>query len=517
MRDGSAPGEAGLRAASVSFRPSEAELRAFAEAMPTARRTRYGSLNVHTRVRDRSKRSTFVVTDDPDSHRGHSISRAEGERIARLQDQWLAGRDVVVVDGFVGHAEPHRLSARLVVERAWASHAAMQRHMYYDPVADGRALRPDAVTICTPGLAAPGWPDERVVAIWLEEGVTRVLGSDYFGEAKKAPVRLWCQRVHDAGGLVLHAGCTVVPGPDGPRSLLLVGPSGAGKTTITFNGHAGSRVVQDDFVGLLPGGRLLGSEDGCIEKTWCLDPDRQPAIHRAVTRPDAWLENVSQRGEEPDFSDPSWTRAGRGVFNMRAIDNLPPAQAPPLSRLLVLHRDHMIVPCVARLTLDQAAGYHMLRELRRGVVGVGRGVEPAIPIDHALQGNRLAELLAGLPAGHGFEAYVLNTGRIGGHADDERSKEFTLAYAQAVVAGIAAGTIVWDDDPDFGYQVATEVPDIDDPELLQPWRLFERQGRRAEYREEVARLKAERAAHLADLIANEGLDRQIAAAVIGRR
>ena len=53
-----------------------------------------------------------------------------------------------------------------------------------------------------------------------------------------------------------------------------------------------------------------------------------------------------------------------------------------------------------------------------------------------------------------------------------------------------------DEDPDFGYQVASAVPDIDDPELLQPRRLYERQGRLEDYDAIVERLKPERVAHL---------------------
>jgi phosphoenolpyruvate carboxykinase (ATP) len=40
------------------------------------------------------------------------------------------------------------------------------------------------------------------------------------------------------------------------------------------------------------------------------------------------------------------------------------------------------------------------------------------------------------------------------------------------------------------------VPGLDDVELLQPRRLYERQGRLQEYREIVDHLKAERVAHL---------------------
>jgi phosphoenolpyruvate carboxykinase (ATP) len=64
------------------------------------------------------------------------------------------------------------------------------------------------------------------------------------------------------------------------------------------------------------------------------------------------------------------------------------------------------------------------------------------------------------------------------------------------VKAIAEGTASWTEDPDFGYVVAEAVPGIDDPELLQPRRLYERQGRQAEYADLVQRFKAERRGHL---------------------
>ena len=43
--------------------------------------------------------------------------------------------------------------------------------------------------------------------------------------------------------------------------------------------------------------------------------------------------------------------------------------------------------------------------------------------------------------------------------------------------GHRRGRISWTEDDDFGYLVAEEVPDFDDVELLQPRRLYEREGR----------------------------------------
>jgi hypothetical protein len=56
------------------------------------------------------------------------------------------------------------------------------------------------------------------------------------------------------------------------------------------------------------------------------------------------------------------------------------------------------------------------------------------------------------------------------------------------------------------------VPEIDDIELLQPLRLYERQDRGERYRDYVQRLKKERDTYLADFIA---LDPAIGAGLYG--
>ena len=71
-----------------------------------------------------------------------------------------------------------------------------------------------------------------------------------------------------------------------------------------------------------------------------------------------------------------------------------------------------------------------------------------------------------------------------------------IPHTSACVKGIAEQSITWEEDPDFRYQVASAVPDFDDAELLQPKKLYEREGRADEYAGLVERLKAERVARL---------------------
>jgi phosphoenolpyruvate carboxykinase (ATP) len=504
-----------LVAKSIAFRPTEAELRVFTDAMPQARQTRYGNVNVQTQVLARSKGSTYVVTDRPDEHTDQIISREEGRRIARIQDGYIRGRDMVVIDGFIGHSGPFRAAARLIIEKANSNIAGMQRFLYYDPVEGDQPHEPEITIIYTPNLTLPGYPNDRVIAVDLEAGVTRVINSDYFGESKKGGLRMWNTKVYDGGGLAMHAGCKVIPTGEGLKTMLIVGLSGTGKTTTTFTKQNRSQAVQDDFIGLFPGGSVVSTEDGCFAKTFALDPRDEPAIYGAVTKPDAYLENVSQTGDELDFFDTSYTQNGRAVFNMRSIDNFPPDQVPPASFLLILNRNENIIPAVAKLNIEQAAGYFMLGETQGTSAGgkdeAGKalrvpGTNPFFPLRHEQQGNRLAELLAT----HPLEVFLLNTGRVGGPDGDDRSKKVRIPHSSAIVAAIAEGSITWDTDPDFGYLVASEVPGIDDLELLQPRRLYERLGRVDEYREHVERLKAERAKYLAEF---PGLEAAIVNAV----
>ena len=71
-------------ARSVLRNPTQADLHALAKAMPNARQTSYGAVNVQTRVLSRSKGSTFIVADEPESYPHQAIDRDEWERMAKI-------------------------------------------------------------------------------------------------------------------------------------------------------------------------------------------------------------------------------------------------------------------------------------------------------------------------------------------------------------------------------------------------------------------------------------------------
>jgi phosphoenolpyruvate carboxykinase (ATP) len=501
-------------AARVIDNPSADELKELAATMPNARPTHYGNLNVQTDVVARSKRSTYIVTDEPDGTH-QSIPRDEALRWAETQDAYIADQDMVQIDGYIGNDPEFRVPARLFVEAANANIAGMQQQLYFDR--DGEEIEPELTVVYTPNLKAPGFPDDRLIMVDLDQGVTRVFNSDYFGESKKGGLRMWNQLVYDRGGIPLHAGCKIIPTDAGDRVGLIVGLSGTGKTTTTFTRQNGSLPVQDDFVAWMPNGRIYVTENGCFAKTFGLNPDDEPTIYGAVTQPRSYLENVSQQGDDVDFYDTSYTQNGRATFPFDVIEAAADREIEEAHFLLVLNRNENIIPAVAKLEGPRAAAFFMLGETQGTSAGgadeAGKflrvpGTNPFFPMPHDLQGNRFLELLEE----HPLEIFLMNTGRVGGPEDDERSKKVRIRHSSAIVKGIAEGTIEWEVDPDFGYLVATDVPGIEaaDHDILHPRRLYETTGRKAEYEALVGRFKAERSEFLSKF---ESLSDEIVAAV----
>jgi phosphoenolpyruvate carboxykinase (ATP) len=505
-------------ARSVAVNPTQAELRAWVlELMPADRitETEFGNLNYRARIVSRLSRSTFFVSDEPNAK--PTLPRAEAAEWARRQDDYIAGQDMVLIEGYIGPEPGFRTGARLFIERANANIPAMQDQLFFDR---DDAWTPEFTVIYTPNLPAPGKPDDCLITVDLDARVTRVLGSDYFGESKMGGLRMWNKHVYDLGGLAMHSGAKTFPAdqtPDGEEKLaLIIGLSGTGKTTTTFRNVKGSLPVQDDFVALMPGGVVHATENGCFAKTFGLDPQEEPTIYGGATSPEAWLENVSVAPEGTvDFFDTGYTANGRCTFGLEGIRHRDPRDLPRAHYLFILNRNETIVPAVARLQPEQAAYYFMLGETKGtsagGAAEAGKnlrvpGTNPFWFENDASQANRLLELLETCE----LEVYLLNTGRVGGPKEDERSKKVEISHSAAVQHGIVDGTIAWEEDPDLGYLVASEIPGFDDPELLQPRRLYERQGRADEYARVVETLKAERAAYLAGYA---GLDPRVAAGV----
>ena len=501
-------------ARTVAVNPTQEEMRAWVlEHMERVTVTEFDNINYQADVKARLAPSTFFITE-VENHKNR-MSRAEFDEWAAKQDAYIADKDMILIEGYIGPDPNFRTGSRLYMEKTQANIPAMQQQLYFP--SDG-AWEPEFTVIYTPGLPAPGKPMDKLILVDHENYVTRVLGSDYFGESKMGGLRMWNHLVYQQGGLALHSGLKTFPDVAGEeKSMLILGLSGTGKTTTTFRQQLGSLPVQDDFTALFPNGKIYSTENGCFAKTFGLDPDDEPTIYGGTTRPDAWLEStwVSEDGKVDFFND-SYTANGRSTFPLANIRHRDPNDLPPASYILLLNRNENLIPAVAKLKRDQAAAYFMLGETKGTSAGgaseAGKslrvpGTNPFFFDNDALMGNRFLELLATMPD---VVVYLMNTGRVGGTDGDERSKKVKIRHSSAVVQGIVEESITWEEDPDFGYFIAADLPGFDDPELLRPRELYQRQGRMDEYGQIVATLKADRHDYIQTF---PGLDPSIVAAL----
>ena len=493
-------------AKSVATNPSQDEFREWVEQMPNSQFTEFGNWNVKANVTARSAGSTFVVTDDPSSVSKATMPREEYEQVVARQEAYIAEQDMILIEGYIGpENSPLKRPARVYIEKSNANIPAMQTQLYYPKDADWR--EEDALTVIyTPNCPAEGYPDDRLVTIDLENWVTRVFSIDYFGESKMGGLRMWMEWCYQQGALAMHSGAKVIPTDQGDKVGLIIGLSGTGKTTTTFTRQNGSLPVQDDIVALVEGGEVFSTENGCFAKTYGLDPNYEPTIYNALSSPEGWLENVAvDSNGKVDYFDDSYTANGRGTFSLSAIEHYDPRKLGKADFLLILNRNENIAPAVAKMaSVEQAVAYFMLGETKGTSAGgkaeAGKnlrvpGTNPFFMRDEALQGNRLADLINSMD--YDFGVYVLNTGRVGGTEEHDGSKKVKIPHSSAIVKAIAEDTIEWETDPEFGYLVATSVPDFDDPELLQPRKLYESQGRADEYRQVVDALKEDRQQYMA--------------------
>jgi len=230
-------------------------------------RTEFNNPNAITKAKARSAKNTYIVTDEPSITDSQTISVKEGERIAKLQDNFIKNREMVAINGYIGLNEEIKVPSQLIIQKEYANVAAMQKSLYFE-AKDEKNFTPLFKIIMTPDLEIDGYTNNRVIAVYLDKWTTRVLNSDYFGESKKGGLRMWNKFVYEKGGLALHAGCKIVPTTNGEKSFLIIGLSGTGKTTTTFTDQNGSQPVQDDFVALMPNGKAYGTERGCFAKDY---------------------------------------------------------------------------------------------------------------------------------------------------------------------------------------------------------------------------------------------------------
>ena len=221
--------------------PSPEELQAArrADAERAARR-RYGNLNVQTEVLARSKRSTFIVTDDPDGQRTRRSRRERGQRVGGAPGRLHRRQEMVVVDGYIGNDPEFRVAGAPLHRGGEREH---RRH---------------AAAALLPGRGRDGLrarADRHLHAQPEGARATRTTGSSpstssRASRASSTPTTSASRRRAACGcgtsSSTTAAGCRSTRAARssrptrGDRVGLIVGLSGTGKTTTTFTRQNGS-------------------------------------------------------------------------------------------------------------------------------------------------------------------------------------------------------------------------------------------------------------------------------------
>ncbi|PAB60128.1 phosphoenolpyruvate carboxykinase (ATP) [Anaeromicrobium sediminis] len=450
----------------VMINPNVNELRKMSKHMETT--TEFNSPCYVTEVRNRSAKNTYIVDDISLGVDQQGISRDKADKIVKEVKNYLKNKEVVRIDRKMGMDDRFSFNCRLYITKEYSRIAYMWNNTLFDPI---DTENPDFVSIYV-----PEWP-ERIMIAYPEEGITFILGSDYFGESKKSFLRMAMHKVKNMGGLGLHAGSKVLRVKDKNENLkdvgfIMFGLSGTGKTTLTIHDHGLSGeekaiIRQDDVIFMDQNGYCAGSENGFFIKTEGLD-EGQKVLYTAATSENSIFENVKiNENGKVDFDDTTLTSNGRGVVLRNEIENTDNSvDLEKANKIIFITRRNDIIPPVMKLNASQAVTAFMLGESIETSAGdptkAGQskrcvGTNPFIIGPEAEEGYRLHEILKRNPD---MECFILNTGSVGAK-EDHKGEKITIKVSTTIMKEIAKDNIKWEADKEWGYLLPKHVEGID--------------------------------------------------------
>ncbi|MCP4805102.1 MAG: phosphoenolpyruvate carboxykinase (ATP) [Proteobacteria bacterium] len=522
-------------AAEYLTNPSQDVLRELSlEHTPAVSKTACGNLVKVARNKARQASRTFLIGNPDDAPNfSHTVVTAEvaapfiaGQR-AYIEEK----NRLIEVQGWVG-VGPRAVAVQWLYTVEGANIAGMQSILAFsrtevegaDKAADPDSFDPSFRIVYTPDYRPEGANGGQIILVDLESYTTYIMGPDYFGESKKAALRMLNHKVFLAGGLVLHAGAKLVHVGGRDVSMTILGLSGTGKTTTTFSKQGEvTQPIQDDMVALWPNGEMSVTENGCFAKTWALTEKSEPVIYRGTVSSDAWVENVytdadgnydffktalspAEVGRLRDVliatnADPvnvdkyiagdvtyddvmdgktpkdgwdfvKWTGNGRSIIPMSSVEDAADLHnIQSVEYMGILNRDEGVDACTPGIVKfedpAQAAGFFMLGETTKtSAAGKERGktrspfTQPFFPLAHGLQASRFSELAATM---EGVGLWLMNTGFVGGDGDSVKEgvgHKVKIRHSSAMLEALLTDSIVWKKDPDFGYLIV----DTDHPD-----------------------------------------------------
>jgi phosphoenolpyruvate carboxykinase (ATP) len=381
----------------------------------------------------------------------------------------LDGRDLYVVDGYLGADPDHRIRLRVVCERAW--HALFCYQLFRRPPTDDLVeFEQEFVVLAAPSFEAVPERDntnsEAFVGIDLERKQILICGTEYAGEIKKSLFTSANFLLPDQGVLPMHCSANVGAKND---VALFFGLSGTGKTTLSADPTR--RLIGDDEHGWSDNG-VFNFEGGCYAKCINLSPETEPQIWAAL-RFGAVVENVvmDDATRDVDYADDSITENTRAAYPLEFIPGyIPEGRGGHAETVVFLTADAFgVLPPISKLSRE-AAMYHFLSGFTSKLAGTeaGLGSEPEATFSTCfgspflpLKPSTYAEMLGERIDNHGSRVFLVNTGWTGGpYGVGER---MSLRHTRSMVTAATSGDlddVVTKRHDIFNLEVPVECPDV---------------------------------------------------------
>ena len=397
------------------------------------------------------------------------------DRLWKKAQDHHAGKDIFVVDGYVGADPDHQIKVRVVAQFAW--HAIFVKQLFRRPSPDElENFEPDFTLLSAPTLEADpetdGTRSNTFVSLDLERRRVLIVGTQYAGEMKKSIFSAANFLFPMKGVLTMH--CSANVGEDETVALFF-GLSGTGKTTLSTD--EGRALIGDDEHGWSDSG-VFNLEGGCYAKCIDLSPEKEPQIYSAI-RFGSMLENVELDDRRaPIYSSNKFTENTRAVYPIEYIPGHDDdGRAGHAKTVVFLTADAFgVLPPVSLLS-KEAAMYHFLSGFTSKLAGteVGLGSEPEatfstcfgapfLPLPAVVYAQMLKERIGK----HGSKVFLINTGWTGGPFGV--GQRMALPATRAIVRAAISGQL--DDVPTkrheiFNLEMPVTCPGVAD-EVLDP-------------------------------------------------
>ncbi|NPA27946.1 MAG: phosphoenolpyruvate carboxykinase (ATP) [Epsilonproteobacteria bacterium] len=427
----------------------------------------------------RSPKDKYFVNQDPSNKYiywgevNQPISKEIFDELFKFTRNEFSGKDIYVMDVFVGASKSSRRAIRFVTEVAWQAHFV--KNMFIEPTPEElENFEPDFVVYNACKTRDRKWKEHGLnsdvyVCFDVENKVGIIGGTWYGGEMKKGIFSMMNYWLPLENKLPMH--CSANVGKDGDVALFF-GLSGTGKTTLSTDPNRA--LIGDDEHGWDDEG-VFNFEGGCYAKVIDLSAESEPEIFEAI-RKNALLENVVIKDEsgEVDFKDSSKTENTRVSYPIEHIKNHEPSLrgGHPKNIIFLSYDAYGVLPPVSKLTKEQAM-YYFLSGYTAKVAGTERGITEPVTTFSACFGEAFlplhptvyAKLLGEKIDEHNVNVYLVNTGLNG------RGERMSIKDTRACINGILNGSI---NDAEFetldvfNLQYPKSLDGIKDPSILDP-------------------------------------------------